>query len=69
MSDPIRLGTRGLATLDRMVRHRLVSEIIDAYERWGQRDEHDADGHRGQDGRGQGYDRGQRRGHGRRNTR
>ena len=52
-----------------VVRHRLVSEIIDAYERWGQRDEHDADGHRGQDGRGQGYDRGQRRGHGRRNTR
>lgn len=45
-----------------VVRHRLVSEIIDAYERFGQRDEHD-------DSRGQGHDRGSRRGYGRRNSR
>ncbi|MFT3942403.1 MAG: PhoH family protein [Ancrocorticia sp.] len=58
-----------------VVRHRLVSEIIDAYERFGQRDDVDAQGHgqghdRGRDyDRSQNHDRGSRRGHGRRNAR
>ncbi len=51
-----------------VVRHRLVGEIIDAYERFGQREEHEDSRGQGYD-RNQNHDRGSRRGHGRRNAR
>ncbi len=51
-----------------VVRHRLVGDIIDAYERFGQREEHEDSRGQGYD-RNQNHDRGSRRGHGRRNAR